>query len=247
MNKQLLLCLLGFILLTSCKKETLPTTASTTTETVGRVAVQNLDFTYLTAKGQVKVDDRGESISSGISLRIRKDSVIWVSVLPGLGIEAARIKLTQDSVYVINRLHKEYTATSYNYLSNKFKVGVDYNVLQAMLLGNYQPNGEEKVMDEQQLQHIQQLRNNLLFDYFIGRQNQKLQQLEVKDQQTGNTISVKYDSFQNIGSVPFAHALAAQILQTGQVSSFNLSHSKVTVTDQVLDFPFSVPSDYKRL
>ena len=247
MNKQLLLCLLGFILLTSCKKETLPTTASATTETVGRVTVQNLDFAYLTAKGQVQVNDRGESISSGVSWRIRKDSVIWVSVIPGLGIEAARIKLTQDSVFVINRLRKEYTATSYGYLSNKFKVGVDFNALQAILLGNYQPNGVEKVMDEQELQHIQQLHNNLLFDYFIGRRNQKLQQLEVKDQQSGNTITVKYDSFQNIGSVPFAYALAARVLQTGQVSDFNLSHSKVTVTDQVLDFPFSVPADYKRL
>ncbi|MFD2248479.1 DUF4292 domain-containing protein [Pontibacter ruber] len=247
MNKQILLYLLGFILLSSCKKETVPITASATTETVGRVSVQNLDFSYLTAKGQVNVQDRGESISSGVSMRIRKDSVIWVSVQPGLGIEAARIKMTQDSVFVMNRLRREYTATSYSYLSNKFKVQVDYNVLQALLLGNYQPNGAEKVMEQEQLQHVQQLRNNLLFDYFIGRENQKLQQLDVKDQQTGNTISVKYDSFQNIGSVPFAHALDAQILQTGQTSSFNLNHSKVTVTDQALDFPFSVPADYKRL
>ncbi len=247
MNKQLLLGLLAFVLLTACKKETLPTTASATTETIGKVTVRNLNFNYLSAKGSLTMEDRGESITSGYSMRIKKDSVIWVSVQPGLGIEAARLKITQDSVYLMNRLRREYTATSYAYLSNKFKVDVNYEVLQAILLGNYQPNGQEKTMDEADQQHVQQIRENLLFDYFIGKQNHKLQQLNVQDQQTGSTITVKYNTFQPIGEVPFAHALAAQIQQPGQVSNFNLTHSRVTVTDEVLDFPFTVPSDYTKL
>ncbi|WP_242927987.1 DUF4292 domain-containing protein [Pontibacter vulgaris] len=247
MNKQLLLCLLAFTMLTACKKETVPTTASSTTETIGKVTVQNLDFNYLSAKGSLTLDDRGESTTSGYSMRIKKDSVIWVSVQPGLGIEAARLKITQDSVFVMNRLRREFTATSYTYLSNKLKVDVNFDVLQAILLGNYQPNGQEKSIDEAGQQHVQQLRENLLFDYFIGKQNQKLQQLNVKDQQTGSTITVKYNTFQPIGDVPFAHALVAQVQQPDQISSFNLMHSRVTVTDEILDFPFAVPSDYKRL
>jgi hypothetical protein len=247
MNKQLLLCLLGILLFSACKKETIPTTASTTTETVGNVTVQNLEFTYLNARGQLKLEDKGQSTSSGYALRMKKDSIIWVSVLPGLGIEAARFKMTRDSVYVMNRIHKEYTATSYDFLSNRFQVELDFNVVQAILLGNYQANGTEKATTEGELQHVQQLRENLLFDYFISDKNLKLQQLNVKDQSSGNTITVHYNSFQAIGSVPFAHALAAQVLQAGQVSDFNLNHTKVTVSDEILDFPFSIPSGYKRL
>ncbi|WP_018479620.1 DUF4292 domain-containing protein [Pontibacter roseus] len=247
MNKQLLLCLLGMLLFSACKKETIPTAASTVTETVGNVTVQNLDFTYLNARGQLKLEDKGETTSSGYALRMKKDSIIWVSVLPGLGIEAARFKMTRDSVYVMNRIHKEYTATSYDFLSKRLNVYMDFNVVQAILLGNYQANGTEKATTEGQLQHVQQLRENLLFDYFISHQNLKLQQLNVKDQATGNTITVTYDSFQPIGEVPFAHALVAQVLQAGQVSDFSLTHSKVTVSDEVLEFPFSIPSGYKRL
>ncbi|MFD2514716.1 DUF4292 domain-containing protein [Pontibacter locisalis] len=247
MSKHLLLCLCTLFLLAGCKKETIPTTASEATATVGRVTVNNLDFSYLSSKGQITFNDKNDNLSSGVSLRIKKDSVIWVSVQPGLGIEAARMMLTQDSVFMMNRLQKEYIATDYRFLRNKLNVDLDFEVLQAILLGNYQSQGSEKVMDEGNLQHIQQARENLLFDYFIGLQNSKLQQLNVQDKNTSNTITVKYNSFDQIGAVPFAHALAAQVLQQGEITDFTLKHSRVAISDQVLDFPFAVPSDYKRL
>jgi hypothetical protein len=247
MNKQLLLCLLGMLLFSACKKETIPSAATATTETIGNVTVQNLEFTYLNARGQLKLEDKGESTSSGYALRMKKDSVIWVSVLPGLGIEAARFKMTPDSVYVMNRIHKEYTATTYEFLSKRFNVDLNFQVVQAILLGNYQANGSEKATTQGQMQHVQQLRENLLFDYFISYQNLKLQQLNVKDQDSGSSITVQYNGFQSIGKVPFAHELVAQVLQAGQVSDFSLNHSKVVVSDEVLEFPFSIPSGYKRL
>jgi hypothetical protein len=247
MNKQLLLCLLGMLLFSACKKETIPSTANATTETVGNVTVQNLEFTYLNARGQLKLEDKGETTSSGYALRMKKDSIIWVSVLPGLGIEAARFKMTPDSVYVMNRIHKEYTATTYEFLSKRFNVDLNFQVVQSILLGNYQANGSEKATTQGQMQHVQQLRENLLFDYFISDQNLKLQQLNVKDQGSGSSITVQYNSFQPIGKVPFAHELVAQVLQAGQVSDFSLNHSKVVVSDEVLEFPFSIPTGYKRL
>lgn len=248
MNKTLLGCLLALFILAGCKKEVVPTEGATVTETIGRVEVKNIDFNYLTAKGQLKMEGNGESNSSAYTLRVKKDSVIWVSVQPGLGIEAARLKITQDSVLLINRIHKEALATDYSYLSSRFKVDLSYDVLQAMLLGNYKPQGQEKVMEAEQLQHIQQLHTNLLFNYFIARDSQKLQQLNVQDRQTNNSITVKYNNFQDVGQVAFAHEMAAEVVQqTGQLSTFTLNHSKVTITNEVLSFPLSIPADYKRL
>lgn len=246
MSKQLLLCLLGFLLLAGCKKEAVPTTASTTTENVGTVAVTNFDFNYLSSKGQITLKDSNDNLSSGVSIRMKKDSVIWVSVQPGLGIEAARVMLTQDSVYIVNRLQKEYVAADYAFLRNKLHVDVSFELLQAILVGNYQSQGTEKAMDEGDMQHVQQLRQNLTFDYFIGSLNSKLQLLNVQDNNTGNTITVKYDGFEDIGQVPFAHDLAAKVLQKGQTSDFTLSHSRITVSDEALSFPFSIPAGYAR-
>ncbi|MCJ8165628.1 DUF4292 domain-containing protein [Pontibacter sp. E15-1] len=246
MSKHILLCLLGIVMLAGCKKELAPGTASATTESIGTIQVNNLDFNYLSSKGQITLKDNNDNLSSGVSIRMKKDSVIWVSVQPGLGIEAARMMLTQDSVYMINRLHKEYVASDYTFLRNKLQVDVSFELLQSILLGNYQSQGKEKASEEGAMQHIQQLRQNLTFDYFIGRLTSKLQQLNVQDNNTGNTITVRYDSFAQIGQVPFAHAMAAQVLQKGQVSDFTLNYSRISVTDEALSFPFSVPADYKR-
>lgn len=247
MNRSLLCGLVALLLLAGCKKEVIPTDAATVTETVGRVSVKNIDFNYLTARGQLKLEEKGETTTSGYTMRVKKDSVIWVSVQPGLGIEAARLKITQDSVLLINRIHKEVLATNYSFLSNRFKVELNFDVLQAILLGNYQPQGQEKVMEAEQLQHIQQLRSNLLFDYFISRDSQKLQQLNVQDRLSSSTITVKYNNFQEVGQVAFAHLMAAEVQQAGQASVFTLNHSKVTITDEILTFPFAIPADYKRL
>ncbi|GAB3822700.1 DUF4292 domain-containing protein [Pontibacter rugosus] len=247
MSKHILLCLLAAILLAGCKKETVPTTASATTETIGKVNVSNLDYTYLSGKGQVSIKDKKNDLSSGVSIRMKKDSIIWMSVLPGLGIEAARMMMTQDSVYFMNRLQKEYVATDYTFLRNKFQVDIDFEAVQAIILGNYQAQGAEKVMSAEGLQHVQQQRENLIFDYFIGNLNSKVQQLNVQDKNTGNTISVKYKNFQNVGQVSFAHGLEAQVLQKGEVSGFTLDQSRITVADAPLSFPFSVPSGYKRV
>ncbi|ARS36542.1 DUF4292 domain-containing protein [Pontibacter actiniarum] len=247
MSKHLLLFLFGLLLLAGCKKETVPSTASTAVKAVGDVKVNNLDFNYLSSKGQITVNDKNDNLSSGLSIRMQKDSVIWVSIQPGLGIEAARMMLTQDSVYFMNRLKKEYAATDYRFLRNKLQVDVSFEVLQSILLGNYQPQGSEKVMSAEGMQHIQQQRQNLTFDYFISDINSKLQQLNVQDINTSNTITVKYNSFEPVGQVPFAHGLAAQVLQKGEVSDFTLKHSRVSVSDEPLSFPFTVPSEYKHL
>lgn len=247
MSKHIMLFLCGLLLLAGCKKETVPTTASATTASVGAINVSNLDFTYLSSKGQITLNDKNDNLSSGVSIRIQKDSVIWVSVLPGLGIEAARMMLTQDSVYFMNRLKKEYTATDYRFLRDKLQVDVSFDVLQSIILGNYQPQGTEKVMSTEGLQHVQQQRQNLTFNYFISSLNNKLEQLNAQDMITGNTITVKYNSFEPVGEVPFAHELVAQVLQKGQVSDITLKHSRVTVSSEPLSFPFSVPSEYKHL
>lgn len=247
MSKQLLLFVCGLLLLASCKKDTVPTSATAATTTVGAVKVDNLDFSYLSSKGQVTLNDRNDNLSSGVSIRMQKDSVIWVSVLPGLGIEAARMMLTQDSVYFMNRLKKEYVATDYRFLRSKLQVDVSFDVLQAILLGNYQSMGAEKVVSLEDRHHVQQQRQNLTLDYFISALNNKLEQLNAKDINTGNTITVKYNNFTPIGQVPFAYELVAQVLQQGQVSDFTLKHSRVTVSQEPLTFPFGVPGDYTHL
>ncbi len=66
------------------------------------------------------------------SVRILKDSIIWLSISK-MGIEGMRIKLTPDSVAFVDRLHREYMVTDYNYLNQRFNLELDYFLIQSIL------------------------------------------------------------------------------------------------------------------
>ena len=68
-------------------------------------------FEWLTANMAIQAEVNGQSYNdlSG-QLRMRKDSLIWVSVTATMGVEVLRAKVSNDSVWILNRLEKTYLA-----------------------------------------------------------------------------------------------------------------------------------------
>lgn len=66
---------------------------------------------------------------------MRRDSIIWMNVKK-LGIEAVRVQITKDSVYLIDRINNQYAIKSIDFLTEKFNLPANFSTLQALLLGN---------------------------------------------------------------------------------------------------------------
>ena len=129
-----MLLLLGTLLFTAaCKKDTLPTVSESD---ISNLNIRPLDFKYLSTRSKVNFDDGKQRIAANANIRIRKDSLIWFSITPGFGIEAARGLVTRDSIFLINKLQREYHAYSFAELSRRMNVVVDYDILEAALLGD---------------------------------------------------------------------------------------------------------------
>ena len=93
-------------------------------------------FEWLTAKLDIQAGGNGLSFDdlSG-QLRMRKDSLVWVSVT-AMGIELARMKVSTDSVWVINRMDKTYLAEPLDAISGQLGMPLSLPLVQAQLLGN---------------------------------------------------------------------------------------------------------------
>jgi len=252
MNSRLLLCwaISSVLLISSCKKTNVPLASSNPGAVVG--PGKNLNFQYLSAKGRMQFEEEDGKVTSGVTVRLLKDSIIWVSVVPGFGIEAARVKITHDSVYMVNRLQRNYFAGDYTLLKEKFKVDVNFELVQAILLGDYVPNpaGDEKVIAQTPLQHLRQEADNLLVDQFLDVSTAKLKKLTIKDQKTKNSINVDYSNFEQINNQHFAKNSLIVVQQNqGEKSAgaiVSIEYNKVNLDEEVLAFPFSVPSGYTR-
>ena len=111
---------------TSCasRKKTIAPTPATTYE-------------WLTAKVDIDAEGNGMAFNdlSG-QLRMAKDSIVWLSVTAPLGIEVARIKVSNDSVWVLNKVDKTYLAESLDDVSSRLKTPISLPIVQNMLLDN---------------------------------------------------------------------------------------------------------------
>ena len=238
----------------ACKKETVPVTATAAPVPNVSVNVVNTEFTTFSAKGRMQLEKPDEKIGSAVTIRIKKDSVIWISIVPALGIEAARARITPDTIQVLNRLQREYIAGNFSMLQKRYNIAASFDMLQAMLLGNYLPGepGTVKEIKGGEMQQIQQLRNNLLINQFLDVEMRKLKRLQVIDEKTGDAIVATYNEFETQGNNLFPTA-ALVLLQrasnpdpNSKAASVAIKYNKYSFNESDLQFPFSVPADYER-
>jgi len=71
-------------------------------------------------------------------LRMRHDSLIWLNVTATMGVEVLRAKISNDSVWLINRLEKTYLAEPLDTVSAQLGMPLSLPLLQILLLDNNQ-------------------------------------------------------------------------------------------------------------
>ena len=95
-------------------------------------------FNRLNAKLNIESTIDSTDNSFTVSLRMKKDSIIWMSISK-LGIEGARVLITKDSVKFITHLpgqNTKYFKGDYAYISKLLNSDLDFEMLQSLLIGN---------------------------------------------------------------------------------------------------------------
>lgn len=131
------------ILAVGCKTRTkvvtpTQTTTPTKTLTAKEVVQQNTksatDIKFLDiSNAEAVIQDGGRTISVRSSIKIIAGKEINISVLPLLGIELFRVKITPEKFYVFDKLNKKYCDGNYEYLSQMAGTNISYNDIEALL------------------------------------------------------------------------------------------------------------------
>lgn len=139
MNRLIIAAFVCTSLLTGCKTQQLLTREKLPYKGKNFLTekIEQNQFVYerLAWKADVDIDQDGNKSGFKINARLVKDTAIWMSISPALGIEVARVLLTPDSVMLTNKLDKTYFLGTYEYLSNKFGVDLSFEIVQNALSG----------------------------------------------------------------------------------------------------------------
>lgn len=223
-----------------------------------------LQFEWISAKFNcdLVIDNKKNSFRG--QLRMRRDSAIWISFSPALGIEMARILITNDSVKFINRLNKTYFAGDYKFVHDFIGTNVDYDVLQSVLLGNdltYYEDGKFRASYDSKEYHLvtggrsklkKYVKNEhdderiYLQNIFLNPETFKITKMKIKEIKKENKkLDAFYDDFQKVEEQLFPHHLSFDITAENPVW-VDLNYSKITINQSLL-FPFKITSKYTRI
>ncbi len=109
------------------------TMSGTAREAASAVINSYSSWSTLQTGGSVTIGGGGHDFSSGMQLRMVRDSMIVISLRPLLGIEMGKMILARDSVLIIDKWHKQYLLEPVNVITS----GIDVTIgnLQDIFLG----------------------------------------------------------------------------------------------------------------
>jgi len=138
--KNIALCLVVLLAVGGCKTKRVtqksPLVNVSSNFILDQVIQAEFEFTSLNAKLSVDLEAPNQNNSFKINMRARSDSLIWMSITPALGIEAARLLIQPDTLKYIDKLKKEYFIGDFSLLDSVFRYDTKFYFMENLLIGN---------------------------------------------------------------------------------------------------------------
>lgn len=212
-----------------------------------KVHSNQINFTYFLGKIKIDFNDsKGKNTNATAFVRIKKDSLMWISITGALGIEGFRILIRPDSVWVMDKLEKTYAARSVDYLRDIVKLPVDFGVLQDLIIGNpiyfttnvtsFKTSGNTlmAISTGEYFKHLVTLdtATNMLL-------HSKLDDI---DELRNRTCDITFSNYATIQNRLFSNMRAITVTEKTKLDVM-LEFKQVSF-DQPQSFPFNIPKNY---
>jgi len=229
-----------------------------------KLAENELRFNWLSAKMKISyTEDRITSDFKG-QLRMRKDSVIWITFSPALGIEAARLMITRDSIKYMNRIDKVYFKGDYDFVNRYLQTDIDFDMLQSIIIGNdfqfYEKttfrasydNPEYKLSTTSRrelkrfVEEVVDEKPVLIQNIWLHPETFKITKVDIKEYGKENKkLEAIYDKFIPLEEMLFPSRLIFEVTGDANITiDVNFSRTEL---NEPKSFPFSIPSKYERI
>jgi len=208
--------------------------------------------------------DRKKTNLSGL-LRIKHDSIIWISITPMLGIEMARFVLTPDSIKYLNRINSTFMIRDFKYINHLLNKTLDFDMAQAFLTGNdfslYDTTMFRASVEKQEYKLSTTNRRKLkrfvrrseeeisipLQSIWLDPESFKISRVVLKEaDRDSRKVTAEYRNFQAIDNQLIPQKLDYVIETDKEKVSIKIEFTKIQIDDH-LSYPFSIPGTYTEM
>jgi hypothetical protein len=214
-------------------------------------AIQDNRVSYTTFAAKMDVeyqDGDGKKYDVNANIRMYRDSVIWVSVTAILGIEGLRAYITPDSIKLLDKQNKIYTARSVSYLQEVTALPLSLSSLQDLLIGNPVFFDSSIVSYSRSPDNISLLSLGSFFkNLFTLAAESKLAQsskLDDLDEGRNRTCYLSYSGYEKKDGVNFS---TRRTINVSEKKKLDIGlHFRQYDFNEMLSFPFNIPKNYAR-
>ncbi|MCP9762806.1 DUF4292 domain-containing protein [Lacihabitans soyangensis] len=204
---------------------------------------KEIDFEKLKIKSKISIKTAKLDQTIPATIHVKKDSVIWISI--ALGLEAARVSINPDSIFLLDRLNRKYYKVSFNELSTAFDFDINFNMVQSLLVGNLPVKKDSSDIFKKlnDFNSILQSRNNIDIENRFDLVQNKLFFIDAKDKKTDTKLNINYKSFVSEDNKLVPTIISLLILGKNE-AKIEFEHSKFDFLDRNIRFPFNIPKGY---
>ena len=212
----------------------------------------NIISYYLSINCKAKINYNNSNNQINAQIRIKKDSIIWISLKAPLGIEIFRTALTKDSIYFINRTSKQYFISHINNVKEVLKTDLNFYDLQEIFFAYPNMLNKNVEMEHYNIEgnnqyRLSYIKNDIVEKEYLINNLFKLFKLQIYNSESGDIIVnfSNYKSYTQIENKLFPTHL--EILLKSQDSiNLNIDYTKIEFNNEST-YSFNIPKSYEKI
>lgn len=243
------IALLSVLILSACKStQTIfsgklkPMTVEALDE---KIKEQKILFETFSGKAKIDLNSPLASQSFSASIDIRKDSLIGMS-LRMLGVEGARVRITPDSIEILDRLNQQYIPRDYQFLRDSLQLNLTFTELQNLIIGNPLVYDSATLsLGESDENYILIAQKDVYKNTISISSGFDILRMFIQDLYANRNLTLTFDGYERINGRRFA-LNRNLVLDAREKLTADIVFSNVEF-DQPFDFSFSINPKYQRV
>jgi hypothetical protein len=253
-NYSLFVILSSLFIFSSCKTKKI-VTGPASARSNDTIAVTNEAYSYIKKSrdnsinydwfsSRIKVEYSDNELSQDFTavVRMRRDSILWISLQGPFGIEGGRILVTRDSIFMVNKLSNEYLRQPISYLSKVMPIQTKLQELQDFIMGYYLlfTHAVPDYRGMRDSLHIIRAESpEFLYQSCLFPLNCTMAKCVLTDKMQGQQMNLTFDGYQQEQNKSFSHERNIAINKGSKKLNLHLVFTKVKV-NEALSFPFEI-------
>lgn len=192
---------------------------------------------YVAIQAKIHYRAEGKSYKGHLKIHIHQNHRIWVSITHSWGGELWRYNITPAGIEVINRIDRSYQCYDYAQLQADWRVPCNYDLIQAMLLGQlpHAATSSEVLSGSQYI--TSQVHGGYVCTGTVDNHSQRLVSLYIADPSLGDSWCIFYKYKRTCQQ----DLLFSEADAFFELFNCTLQYQNIRFLTQTLTFPFNRP------